>query len=95
MDLGKRLVEVEEVLKYLSEEEKKKIPNKVFEFINKNKAKDYKWQIDKSKSLSEQELSDDTYAILAYISMEYLYNDEQKKLMKQIYDLNDRIKFKS
>ena len=95
MDLGKRLVEVEEVLKYLVEEEREKIPNDVFDFIDKNKSKYYKWELDKSKSLEEQELSEDTYAILAYISMEYLFNAEQKKLMKQFYDLNDNIKFDS
>ena len=93
MDLGKRLVEVEEVLKYLTKEDKNKIPNKVFEFIQKNKDKEYKWEIDKSKALAQQELSEDTFAILAYISMEYLFNAEQKELMKQFYDLNDKIKF--
>jgi len=93
MDFAKRLVEVEEVLKYLSEEDRGKIPNSVFEYIEKNKDKYYKWEIDKSKSLAEQELSEDTFAILAYISMEYLFNDEQKKLMKQFYELNDKIKF--
>jgi hypothetical protein len=93
MDFAKRLVEVEEVLKYLSEEDRGKIPNSVFEYIEKNKDKYYKWEIDKSKSLAEQELSEDTFAILAYISMEYLFNDEQKKLMKQFYELNDKTKY--
>ena len=37
MDFAKRLVEVEEVLKYLSEEDRGKIPNSVFEYIEKNK----------------------------------------------------------
>ena len=41
MDFAKRLVEVEEVLKYLSEEEREKIPNSVFEYIEKNKDKYY------------------------------------------------------
>lgn len=95
MELAKRLVEVEEILKYLTKEEKNKIPNNVFEFIQKNKDKEYKWEIDKSKALVEQEVSEDTFAILAYISMEYLFNAEQKKLMKQFYDLNDNIKFDS
>ncbi|MBE5812507.1 MAG: hypothetical protein E7314_02485 [Clostridiales bacterium] len=92
MDFGKRLVEVEEILNYLVPEEKAKIPKEVFVFINKKKDKEYKWQIDKSKKLKDQDLPDDTFAILAYINMKFLLNEEQKELMEQFYELNDRKK---
>lgn len=89
MELSKSLVEVEEVLKYLVEDEKRKIPREVFDFINKNKDNIYEWKIDKSKKLQEQNLSDEAVAILAYINMKYLLNSEQKELMEQFYELYD------
>ena len=64
-------------------------PEKVFDFIRENKDKSYKWSLDKTKKLHEQDLMDDTFAILAYINMEYLLNAEQKQLMEQFYRLND------
>ena len=91
MELSKSLVEVDEVLKYLVEDERRKIPREVFEFINKNKDKEYEWYIDKSKKLQEQSLSDEAVAILAYINMEYLLNSKQKRLMKEFYELYDRM----
>ena len=91
MELSKSLVQVEEVLKYLVEDEKRKIPREVFEFINKNKDKEYEWKIDKSKKLQEQNLSDEAIAILAYINMKYLLNNAQKELMEKFYELYDKM----
>lgn len=91
MELSKSLVEVEEVLKYLVEDEKRKIPKEVFDFINKNKDSTYEWKIDKSKKLQDQNLSDETVAILAYINMKYLLNTKQKELMEQFYELYDKM----
>ena len=56
MELSKSLVEVEEVLKYLVEDEKRKIPREVFDFINKNKDNIYEWKTSahiRSASLQE------------------------------------------
>ncbi len=93
MDLAKSLVEVWEVLKYLVQNERKKIPKEIFEFIDKNKDKEYTWEIDKTKKLEEQNLSDEALAILAYINTEYLLNPDQKKLMQKFYDLNNNKKW--
>lgn len=90
MNLGRCLVEVEEVLRYLKEEDRQKIPKDIWEFILRNKDKKYKWEIDKSKPLKEQKLSTETLAILAYINTEFLLDDEKKELMKKIYFLNDK-----
>lgn len=91
MELSKSLVEVEEVLKYLVEDEKRKIPKEVFDFINQNKDSTYEWKIDKSKKLQDQNLSDETAAILAYINMKYLLNTKQKELMEHFYELHDKM----
>ena len=89
IDTNKRLVEVNEVLMQLSEEEIAKIPEEVILNIRNKMDKDYKWKYDENKELSEQGLAKDAIAILSYINLEYLLNEEQKKLMNEIYKNND------
>jgi len=90
VDYNKRLVEVDEVLQYLSDEDLLKIPEEVRQAIKENKDKEYIWKFDEAKELKDQNLSRDTIIILSYLNMEYLLDEEQKKLMQQIHDLNDR-----
>ena len=89
VDYNKRLVEVDEVLNYLSDEDLEKIPEEIRNLIKENKDKDYVWQYDKTKPLKEQGLNRDTIAFLSYLNMEYLLNEEQKKLMEQIHKYNE------
>ena len=89
------LVEVEVVLSYMSAEDLAKIPQKIWDYINKNKNNKYVWEYDETKSLLEQNLSKDAVAILSYINSEYLLNKEQKELMEQIYKQNDKNKIQS
>lgn len=90
IDYEKRLVEVDEVLNYLSEENLNKIPEDIRNLIKENKDKNYTWKFDEKKELKEQDLSKDTIIILSYLNMEYLLNEEQKKLMEKIYELNEK-----
>lgn len=89
VDYNKRLVEVDEVLNYLSDEDLEKIPEEIRNLIKENKDKDYVWQYDETKPLKEQGLNRDTIAFLSYLNMEYLLNEEQKKLMEQIHKFNE------
>ena len=89
-DYKKRLTEVDEILNYLSEEELEKIPAEIRKAIRDNKDNEYEWEYDEEKTLKEQNLSRDTIAFLSYLNMEYLLNEEQKTLMKEIHKLNDR-----
>ena len=89
-DLAKRLVEVDEVLKYLSVENLKKIPDEIKRIIKDNKDKEYIWVYDETKELKDQNLPRDTIAILSYLNMEYLLNEEQRALMDKIHRLNER-----
>ena len=89
MDISKCLVEVDEILNYLSAEELNKIPEDIRAIIYENKDSEYVWNYDTSKTLQEQEVSDGTISILSYLNMEYLLNDRQKEIMKQIYDIAD------
>ena len=85
MEYSKCLVEVDEVLKYLNPEELIKIPDNVRKAITDNKDKNYEWKYDESKKLEDQNLNRKSIAILSYLNMEYLLNDEQRKLMEQIH----------
>jgi len=90
VDYNKRLTEVDEVLNYLSEEDLLKIPEDVRQVIKDNKDKEYVWNYDVSKELKHQDLTRDTIIILSYLNMEYLLNEEQKKLMQEIHELNEK-----
>ena len=86
----KALIEVEAILNELSMQEYNKIPDVVIDFIDENKDTNYKWEYDYDKSLENQNLSEYTLEILAYINNEFLLNDEQKKVMEEIFELNDK-----
>ena len=90
IDYEKRLVEVDEVLSYLSEEDLNKIPEDIRNLIKENKDQNYKWEFDETKELKDQNLNRDTIIILSYLNMEYLLNEEQKKLMEQIHEYNEK-----
>ena len=90
VDYNKRLVEVDEILNYLSEEDLLKIPEEVRNTIKKNKDKEYFWKYDETKPLKEQDVSRDTIAFLSYLNMEYLLNEKQKEFMQQLHELNEK-----
>ena len=90
IDYNKRLVEVDEVLRYLSAEDLAKIPDDIRQLIKENKDKDYVWKYDETKPLKDQNLSRDTIAFLSYLNMEYLLDEEQKELMEQIHMFNEK-----
>ena len=90
IDYNKRLVEVDEILNYLSEEDLRKLPEEVRITIKENKDNEYFWKYDETKPLKEQDVSRDTIAFLSYLNMEYLLNEEQKQLMQQLHKLNEK-----
>lgn len=90
IDYPKRFVEVEEILNHLWIEEYKKIPIEILNFISNNKDKDYIWEYDNTKKLKDQNVNDDSIAILSYINMEYLLNEKQKQYMEEVHKINDK-----
>lgn len=89
MKYEKCLVQLDEILKYLSDENLQKIPNEIKESIKSEKDKNYIWKYNESKALNEQNLDRKTIAILSYLNMEYLLNTKQKEFIKRIHDLNE------
>ena len=94
VDYNKRLVEVDEILNYLSDEDLEKIPDDIKQAIRDNKDKDYTWNYDEDKPLKEQDVSRDTIAILSYLNMEYLLNEKQKQFMEEMHKRNEQEKRK-
>ena len=90
MEYTKCLVQLDEVLNYLSTENLKKIPDEIRNSIKQQKDKEYIWKYDESKALKEQELDRRTVAMLSYLNMEYLLNNEQREYMETIHKINEQ-----
>ena len=91
----KCLVEVEEVLNHLVKEDLLKIPEDIRKAIRENKDKEYIWNYDEEKDLTSQNLDRRSIAILSYLNVEYILNDEQRKLMNEIHKYNENKKNKT
>lgn len=89
IDYKKRFVEVDEIIKYLPKKDLIKIPNDLIDLIRENKDSKYIWKYDDNKKLEEQNIHKDTIAILSYINMKYILEDNQKMLMKNLHFFNE------
>ena len=80
--------EVIEILKYMSQEEREKIPNKMIRMFKEKMDKNHEFKYDESKNFDEQELLIETKAILANIFRDYWSTPEQREriVAKQDYD---------
>ena len=81
-ELGKRLSEVEYILKYMDISYIEKLPDKVIDYISKNKDDEYSIGLSNSLLLSNVELNADTVAILTYINMNYFMESNEKDDIK-------------
>lgn len=80
--------EVVEILKYVPKESVKKIPQTMIDTFNAKMDNTYNFSIDINKSFEEQELLDETKAILANIFRDYWATQYQKERIqaKERYD---------
>lgn len=90
-EIGKRLVEVEIILRKLDEQYINKIPQEIWEYIEKNKDNQYEFYYNENKTLIEQNFCIDTVSILTYINIEYLLEGEQKKEILEILKKDELI----
>lgn len=85
-DLANAYSEVIEVLKLIESDEKlEKLPMEFVELIKNKSNPEYKPQISKDTPIEEQNLREETYAILAWIAQKY-WNE---KMFKKVYVEND------
>ena len=90
IDYNKRLVEVSIILNHLNKSDYDKIPRELIDNIEKNKDTEYVWNYDETKDLKEQNVSKDTIAILSYINMKYLLNEDQRKFLQKVLNENQK-----
>lgn len=90
IEYNKRLVEVSVILNHLNKSDYDKIPKEVIDRIEKNKDTEYIWYYDEKKDLKDQKVSKDTIAILSYINMKYLLNEEQRKFVEEVFKENQK-----
>lgn len=89
MEYKKCLVELDEILKYLSQEDLAKIPEEIRKAIKEKKDMQYNWEYDESKELKDQNINRKTIAMLSYLNMEYLLNKEQKRFLEELHMANE------
>lgn len=75
---SKAYKEIVEILKYVPEESVNKIPKEMRDMFEAEQLKTYNFQIDTEKTFEEQELLEETKAILANIFRDYRATDYQK-----------------
>ena len=83
MQYKKAYVELYEIINALSIEDKNKIPNAIIKNINENKDNNYKFKLDTSKTLLEQNLMVETKALLVQIYAKYIAPDSEKEKWKK------------
>ena len=71
--------EVYVILEYLDEEDYEKIPEDLLKVIDKNRNKDYKYEMNDDFDLEKQPMLIETKAILFNIFRDYLSTPEQKE----------------
>lgn len=83
--------EIDEFLELLSEEQRNEIPKKLRDFFKKEKHTEYVKNIDKDIPIKDQNLKEETLAIIALLNLQYWCKDEkEKKRLKSVYAQNEK-----
>ena len=78
-EINKAFAEVSSIIKHMDKEMYVKIPKGFIGLIENNKDKEYKVNIDYTKSINEQKLLQDTRVILALIYRDYFCSPDKKQ----------------
>ena len=83
--------EIDEYLGLLSEEQRYEIPKKLRDFFKEEKDQEYFKNIDKDIPIKDQNLKEETLAIIALLNLQYWCKDEEeKKRLQEIYAQNEK-----
>ena len=75
--------EINEILKYMPDEEIEKIPSKLREFFKEVESKDYVTNINPNMPLDKQQIKEKTKDIIALIYRNYWCSEEERKELDQ------------
>ena len=81
--ISQAFAEVYDIIMHLEKDLYNKIPKSFLELLEKNRDKEYKFNIDYLKDINEQYLLQDTRAILALIYRNFLCDEEQRLKLKE------------
>lgn len=81
--------EIIEILRYVPKESVQKIPTNLIEMFKEKMDNTYEFEIDINKEFQEQELLEETKAILANLYRDYLATPEKKEeiIAKERYEM--------
>ena len=83
--------EIDEFLNLLDEETRNEIPKKLREIFKNEKDNQYHKEINPNIPIEEQNLKEETLAIIALLNLKYWCKDEkEKKRLEEIYANNDK-----
>lgn len=83
--------EVDNFIELLDEYNRNKIPKKLREFFKKEKDNNYIKIIDSNIPIQEQNLKEETLALIAMLNLQYWCEDEEEKQrLKKVYSENER-----
>lgn len=85
---GKAYVEILEIINYMGKEYIKKIPSKLLDFFEENKALDYEYKLESLNSSSS--FLNETLIILALIEEKYWATDKEREILIQALNENER-----
>lgn len=86
--------EVVEIYKYLSEDEKRKIPKEKMDFYRDNMDENYNFTIDPNISLQQQDISKEACAIIINLFIDYFSDETQRENLKQAFRMIEEIREK-
>lgn len=83
--------EIDEFIHLLNKQDRNKIPKKLREFFSNEKDKEYIKNINIDVPIKEQNLREETLAIIAILNLKYWCEDkEEKKRLMQVYINNEK-----
>jgi len=83
--------EVDEFLSLLGEEQINKVPKQLRELFREEKDHNYTKNINPNTPIKDQNLMEETLAIIALLNLEYWCEDEQEKArLRKIYSNNEK-----
>lgn len=84
------LTEVDEILSHVDPSLMEKVPENLLEQIHSKKDTNYEFTYDKTKSLANQDVFDETKHLVSAIYLNYMCKEENKKELFSVILENDR-----
>ncbi len=83
LNMAKAYKEINEILKYVPDEYVKRIPPQLIKVIEEKMDKNYEYKVEHIEDFENQEMLNETRALLAVIYREYFASDEEMERIKK------------